>query len=330
MAKVQETIARAAQRPRAAARRAFPASAATSSARSAARPTSSCATTARAGSSAMVRDAAGGRSRRPRSTRSAQRSARARARRSRSCATSCASPTAATRASSTRSSSTSDAALDALYEQDERIVDQIEEIAAQVADVDFAGRVAARQREAARRSRSPIGATRILGLGIEVSHVAVHRSHRVSRSLGRRRSSRASPRQGSAEIKLGAQLVVRESQAAIFFRDGRALDTFGAGRHTLTDAEHPAAHQGCSRCRSAARAPSAPRSTSPTCTDVREPEVGHDGADPVPRQRARHGAAARVRHLLVPHLEPAGVPEHRWSARCPSSRPRRSRASSAA
>jgi membrane protease subunit (stomatin/prohibitin family) len=32
---------------------------------------------------------------------------------------------------------------------------------------------------------------------------------------------------------------VRESQAAIFFRDGRALDTFGAGRHTLSTPNIP-------------------------------------------------------------------------------------------
>src|SRR5215510_11584069 len=36
------------------------------------------------------------------------------------------------------------------------------------------------------------------------------------------------------EIKMGAQLVVSESQSAVFFRDGKALDVFGPGRHTLT------------------------------------------------------------------------------------------------
>jgi membrane protease subunit (stomatin/prohibitin family) len=42
------------------------------------------------------------------------------------------------------------------------------------------------------------------------------------------------PEYGSGEFVLGSQLVVRESQRAVFFRDGKALDVFGPGRHTLS------------------------------------------------------------------------------------------------
>lgn len=42
------------------------------------------------------------------------------------------------------------------------------------------------------------------------------------------------PEQGSGDFRLGSQLIVRESQAAVFFRDGKALDTFGPGRHTIS------------------------------------------------------------------------------------------------
>jgi len=47
------------------------------------------------------------------------------------------------------------------------------------------------------------------------------------------------PEEGSGEIRLGSQCVVRENQVAVFFRDGRALDLLGPGRHTLTTLNIP-------------------------------------------------------------------------------------------
>ncbi len=47
------------------------------------------------------------------------------------------------------------------------------------------------------------------------------------------------PEEGSAETKFGSQVIVRENQAAIFFRDGKGLDVLGPGRHTLSTANIP-------------------------------------------------------------------------------------------
>ena len=47
------------------------------------------------------------------------------------------------------------------------------------------------------------------------------------------------PEQGIGDYRIGSQVIVRESQSAVFFRDGQALDMFGPGRHTIATANIP-------------------------------------------------------------------------------------------
>lgn len=47
------------------------------------------------------------------------------------------------------------------------------------------------------------------------------------------------PETGPGDFRIGSQVIVRETQTAVFFRDGKALDKFGPGRHTITTANIP-------------------------------------------------------------------------------------------
>ena len=47
------------------------------------------------------------------------------------------------------------------------------------------------------------------------------------------------PETGFGDFRIGSQVIVRESQAVVFFRDGKALDVFLAGRHTISTANIP-------------------------------------------------------------------------------------------
>jgi excisionase family DNA binding protein len=47
------------------------------------------------------------------------------------------------------------------------------------------------------------------------------------------------PETGIGDYRIGSQVIVREAQAAVFFRDGVELDNFRAGRHTITTANIP-------------------------------------------------------------------------------------------
>jgi excisionase family DNA binding protein len=47
------------------------------------------------------------------------------------------------------------------------------------------------------------------------------------------------PETGVGDFRIGSQVIVREAQNAVFFRDGNALDVFKPGRHTIATANVP-------------------------------------------------------------------------------------------
>lgn len=47
------------------------------------------------------------------------------------------------------------------------------------------------------------------------------------------------PQEGSGDFRFGSQVIVGESQRAVFVRSGEALDALGPGRHTLSTANLP-------------------------------------------------------------------------------------------
>lgn len=58
-------------------------------------------------------------------------------------------------------------------------------------------------------------------------------------NVGRDELSYREPQSGSGDFRIGSQLIVRENQAAVFVRDGKALDVLRAGSHTITTANIP-------------------------------------------------------------------------------------------
>ena len=58
-------------------------------------------------------------------------------------------------------------------------------------------------------------------------------------NVGREELAYREPQDGSGDFRIGSQVVVRDNQAAVFVRDGQALDVLSGGTHTITTANVP-------------------------------------------------------------------------------------------
>ena len=116
------------------------------------------------------------------------------------------------------------------------------------------------------------------------------------------------PEQGIGDYRIGSQVIVRESQNAVFFRDGNALDVFKAGRHTIATANIPKIIDFIGK---AFQRPHALPCRSLFRFDERicEQEVGHAATDhcPQPGHGIGRGVTARLWHLFLPGKRPAAI-----------------------
>ncbi|NDJ53993.1 MAG: SPFH domain-containing protein, partial [Chloroflexi bacterium] len=58
-------------------------------------------------------------------------------------------------------------------------------------------------------------------------------------NVGREELAYRLPQAGSGDFRIGSQVIVRENQAAVFVRGGKAADMLGAGTHTISTANIP-------------------------------------------------------------------------------------------
>ena len=58
-------------------------------------------------------------------------------------------------------------------------------------------------------------------------------------SMGSKEIVKRMPEKGMGDFRIGSQVIVGAGQAAVFVRDGKALDTFDSGRHAIATANIP-------------------------------------------------------------------------------------------